>query len=138
MDARKNAISVLDRKYTFCQFKLKFCTQTNSNMQNSMVMFTFSVFDRKYPFWTNLISKFKIVSLEWNLICGLIRICWIQWWCSLFRYSTANTLLDKFDLKIQNCFFKVKFDVWANSNMQNSMVMFAFSIFDRKDSFRTI
>ena len=32
------------------QFKLKFATYTNSNMQNSMVMFTFSVFDPKHPF----------------------------------------------------------------------------------------
>ena len=52
--------SVLNWKYLFLgkfspetqnyQFKLKFCTQTNSNMQNSMVMFIFSVFDWKYLF----------------------------------------------------------------------------------------
>ena len=56
---------VLDRKFPFlanlikkiknCQFKLKFGTWTNSNMQNLMVTFTFSMFDRKYPFRTNLI-----------------------------------------------------------------------------------
>ena len=32
-------------------------------MQNSMAMFTFSVFDWKYPFWTNLVQKIKIVTL---------------------------------------------------------------------------
>ena len=32
------------------QFMLKFCTWTNSNMQNSMTMFTFSVFDGKKLF----------------------------------------------------------------------------------------
>ena len=47
--------SVFDRKFPFwenlvkenhnCQFKLKFGTYSNSNMQNSMVIFTFSVFD---------------------------------------------------------------------------------------------
>ena len=47
-----------------CQFELKFGTQTNLNMQNSMVMFTFSVFYRKYFFWANFVSKFKIVSLK--------------------------------------------------------------------------
>ena len=31
-----------------CQFKLKFGTRTNSDMQNSLVMFTFSVLDWKY------------------------------------------------------------------------------------------
>ena len=33
-----------------CQFKLKFPTVTNSNMQNSMVMFPFSFLDWKYLF----------------------------------------------------------------------------------------
>ena len=49
--------SVFDPKYIymgkFCpkyqnrQFKLKFSTYTNSNIQNSMVVFTFSIFDWK-------------------------------------------------------------------------------------------
>ena len=38
-----------DPKNQNCQFKRKFGTWTNSNMQNSM-MFTFSVFDHKYRF----------------------------------------------------------------------------------------
>ena len=33
-----------------CQFKLKFGTETLSHIQNSMVMFTFPVLNRKYPF----------------------------------------------------------------------------------------
>ena len=44
-----------------CQIILKFGTQTNLNMQKSMPMFILPVFDRKYPFWANLILKFKIV-----------------------------------------------------------------------------
>ena len=47
-----------------CQFKLRFGTKTNSNMQNSMVVFTLSVFDWKYYFWANLIQKIKMVSLN--------------------------------------------------------------------------
>ena len=31
-----------------CQFKLKFSTRTDSNMQGLLVMFTFSVFNWKY------------------------------------------------------------------------------------------
>ena len=50
-----------------CLSKLRFGTQTNSNMQNSMVMFTFSVFYQKYPFWVNLVQKIKIVSFSTNL-----------------------------------------------------------------------
>ena len=32
-------------------------------MQNSVIMFTFSDFDRKYHSWVNLVQKSKIVSL---------------------------------------------------------------------------
>ena len=51
--------SVFDWKYAFwvnlvktenCQFELKFGTQINSNMQNSMSMFFISLFDWKYLF----------------------------------------------------------------------------------------
>ena len=62
-------------------------------MQNSIVMFTFFVFGRKYPVWDNFVQKIKIVSLRWNLIPRLIRICWIQWCCSLFSFLTGNALL---------------------------------------------
>ena len=40
-----------------CQFKLQFGVLTNSNMLNSMVVFTFAVLDQKYPFWANLVQK---------------------------------------------------------------------------------
>ena len=48
-------------------FKLKFGTLTNSNMQNAVVMFAFSVLDRKYRFWENLFQEIKIVSLKSKL-----------------------------------------------------------------------
>ena len=84
-------------------------------MQNSMMLFTFLVFDRKYTFWANFVQKINIVSLRWNLISRLIRIfrnliqniktvslrwkliprliriCKIQW-CSSFFFSNGNTL----------------------------------------------
>ena len=47
-----------------CQLQLKFGTQDNSNMQNSMTMFTCSLLDRKYLFWSNFLQKVKIVSLS--------------------------------------------------------------------------
>ena len=49
------------------------------------------VFDKKYPFWANLVQKLKIVSLRWNMGPRLIHIWRIQWWCSLFLFSTAST-----------------------------------------------
>ena len=51
-------------KYQNCQLKFKFGMQTNLKMQNSMVMFTFSVFDLKYLFCANMVQKIKIVSLS--------------------------------------------------------------------------
>ena len=47
-----------------CQFQLKFGTKTNSNMQSSVVVFTFCVLDWKHPFWANLVQKLNIVSLS--------------------------------------------------------------------------
>ena len=41
------------------QFKLKFGTYTNSNMQNLMAVFTFFVFNQKCRFWANLVQKVK-------------------------------------------------------------------------------
>ena len=69
-----------------CQFKLKFGTKTNSNMQNSKTMFTFSVFNHKYPSWANLIQKSKIVCSKWSLIQRLIRICRIKLWCPFYLF----------------------------------------------------
>ena len=67
-----------------CLFK------TNSNMLNSMAMFTFSILDQKYPIWVSLARNFKIYCLRWNLASILIRICWIRCWCSNFLYWTEN------------------------------------------------
>ena len=58
--------------------KLKFGTFTNSNMQNSIVTFTFSVFD-----WNTLFSQ--TWSRKSKLLV-LIRICKIRWWWSLFCF----------------------------------------------------
>ena len=75
---------------------MKFGTCTNSNMQNSMVMFTFSVFEQKYHFRENLVQKIKIISLSWNLVLTLIRTCRIHWGC--FSFSV----------------FDRKYTFWAN------------------------
>ena len=74
------------------QFRLKFGTWTNSNMQNSVVIFTFSIFDQKYHFRANLVQKINFVSLIWNFILRPIQVHRIQWWCSLFLFMTGNTV----------------------------------------------
>ena len=47
-----------------CQFKLKLGAKANLNMGNSMMIFTFLVFDQKYLIWENLMQITKIVSLS--------------------------------------------------------------------------
>ena len=66
-------------------------------MQNSMIMFTFSVLDQISfgPFWVILVQKIKIVSLSWNLVPKLIQISRIQLWCSLFLFLIINIFLAK-------------------------------------------
>ena len=63
--------------------KLKFGAITNLNMKNSIVMFTFSVFHWKYPYWANFFSKFKIILISWNWVQRLVPLCRIQWCYSL-------------------------------------------------------
>ena len=56
----KQEIPVLrkfDPKNQNCPYKLKFGTESNSNMWNLMVMLSFSVLDWKNPFWANLTQK---------------------------------------------------------------------------------
>ena len=89
---------------------------TNSNMQNSMVMFTFSVFDQEYAFWANLVQKIKIVSSGWNLILKLIQIFRIHFFVFDREYSFGTNLVQKSNNKL-----KLKFGTYANSNMQSSM-----------------
>ena len=55
-----------------------------------------SAFNWKYLFWVNLVQKLEIISLNWNFVPRLIRLCRIPWWCSLFLFSTGNTFLGKF------------------------------------------
>ena len=104
-------------------------------MQNSMVMFIFFVFDWKYPFWANLVQKVKIISWSWNLVARLIRIWRIQWWCSFFLFLIGNTLFGQIWSKKSNYQLKLKFGSQTNSNMQNSMMLFTFFVFEWKYSF---
>ena len=98
-------------------------------MQNSIVMFTFLVFGRKYPVWDNLVQKIKIISWSWNLVPIPIGICRIQWWYSLFLFLIGNALFGQIWSKKSNYQLKLKFGSQTNSNMQNSLMLFTFFCF---------
>ena len=72
-----------------CQFKPKFGPKTNSNMQNSIVLFTFSVLSRKHPFWAYLVQKIKIDSLNWKLVPRLSQ-SHVQNSMALFSFSVLD------------------------------------------------
>ena len=83
-----------------CQFRMKFGTQTNSNIHNSMVMFIFSVFDQKYHFFWKFkfIQNIKIVFWNRNAEPRLIWICKIWWSFSFFSFFIGYTLFRLKDL----------------------------------------
>ena len=49
-----------------------------SDEHGYMRKFDFSVLDQKYPFWSNLVQKITIVSLNSHLVLRLIQVCRIQ------------------------------------------------------------
>ena len=126
--------------YYFCNCLVSVSPHTEkfnkaSNDHGRTHMCDFSVFVGIYPFLANFVKKIKIVSLSWILVPRLIRICRIEWWCSLFPVLTGNTLFGKIWTKSQNCQFKIKFGTCTNSNTQSLMVVFTFSILDRISPF---
>ena len=86
-----------------CQFKLKFGKKTKSNMQNSMVMFPFSVFD---PFRVNLNNIIKKLQFELKY-CTYTNSNMYHCDADIFSFWPAIPLLGKFGPKNQNCQFKL-------------------------------
>ena len=61
-------------------------------MQNSMVIYIFSVFNQKYLFGQIWCKKIKLVSLSWNFLPRITWTCRIQCLCSLFLFKTSKNL----------------------------------------------
>ena len=60
-------LKYLFREYLVQKFKIaqiEFDTETNSNMQNSLLVFIASVLDWNYPFWASLVQKMKMISFS--------------------------------------------------------------------------
>ena len=125
---------VLDWKYP--SKKSKFGTSINLNMHNSMAMFTFSIFDRKYLFFGEFGPKNE--TCQFKLKFGIQTNSNMQNSVVLLTFSALDQkhFLGKFVSKNQNCQFKLKFGIQTHLNEQNSMVMFTFSVLDQKHSFQ--
>ena len=81
-------------------------------MENSMVVFTFSIFDRKYLFLD------KFVSVSWKLVLRLIQVRRIQWWRSFFLYFWLEGFLFRGNLpeKNENCLLNQQFGSEKDGN----------------------
>ena len=109
-------------------------------MQNSIVMFTSSVFDWKCPFrqiWSKKSNcQFELKSRTRRIWMYRVmqKICGVH----LFWFRSKKAFLGKSGQKNQNCQFSRKFGTKTNLNMWNSIMIFTFSVFDRKYLFRKI
>ena len=120
------------RKTQNCQFKQKFGAQTNSNMQNSIVMSTFSV-----SAGNTLLGKYdpKNQNCQFELKFGTQTNSNTQNSMVVFNFSVLDPkkhFWGKSGPKTQNCQFKLKFGTMTNSNMWNSFTMLTLSVFDHK------
>ena len=119
-------LGILGERNLNCQFKAKFGTETNLNMQNSMGMFIFSVSIRNTVFGQNVSAEMQYLNLfAYTQFIGV---------AAFFCLRPGMPFSRKFGLKNQNCQFKLKSCTSTNSNMQKSMMRFTFSILDRKYS----
>ena len=130
--------SVLDQKNPFWANLVKKIEIVNLSGNSVprliwMMMFTFSVFDRKYLFGQIWSKKSNQARLIW--ICRIMqKICGVHFFC----FRPEKPFLSKSGQKNQNCQFKRKFGSKTNLNMRNSMMMFTFLVIDCKYLFGQI
>ena len=118
-------LDILVPKIGNCLFKVKFGAQTNSNMQNSRVVFIASVLDSKYPFWASLVQK---MTQKNNLLKkSNMKNSMLMFTLSVFdrKYSFYGKFFSKNQISLLN----LKFRIYTNSNMQNLMVIFILFFF---------
>ena len=92
-----------------------------------MLVFTFSVLDRKYLFWARLVQKNRMASLSWNIQILMIvftcsdfdrkYVCWAHlvqrfkivqsknWYLDWFKYSELNGGVNSIYFRLEIPFF---------------------------------
>ena len=86
-------------------------------MQNSKVVFTFSVLDRKYPFraiWSKKSTLSDLAEILYKDLfeyaeCDFSFFLFFFLYFSFFSLSSEILILGEFGPKNQNCSFKLKF-----------------------------
>ena len=110
------------------QFNLKFGSWNNRNMQNWVVVFSFSVFNGRYPMWANLVQKIKIDSLKLKFGIKTKSNMQNSMVMFTFLFSVVNTLLGQIWSENVDFSLTLKFGTCTNSKMQKSVVMCTFSV----------
>ena len=95
----------------------------------------FSVFDHKYPSWTNLVQKFKncLFKVKFHTNSNMQSSMLVSILSVLNRKLLP--FCGKFGPKNHNCQFKLKNRTYINSDMKNSIVIFIFFCFRLEVSF---
>ena len=89
---------------------MKFGTLTNSNIVNSMVVFTFSVLDQKYLFRGKLVQKIKLLKFLAEIwYQGQVDCVEFDGDVHFSCFFLEVLFLDEFSPKNQNCLLKLKF-----------------------------
>ena len=98
-EQKKSTLSVL----------LKFGTEANSDIPNSIVPFTFFALDEKHPFWPHLVQNIKIIIFSWKLAPNFLE--YAKFICGFhnFSFTPEKVFLGKFCPKTHFCQFKQKF-----------------------------
>ena len=118
---------------------LKFGTYTNSNIQNSMVMFIFFCFSSEIAFLGIFVfqvyTKDQNCQLKVKLDTQTNSNMLISVMLFNFFFRTETPFLGRFGPNYQYLLFKEKLDTLTNSIMQNSMAVFTFFFFNQKHFF---
>ena len=75
-------------------------------------MFSFYVYDQECVFMASLVQNIKIHSLSVKLLPKLIRKRKVQCWCSLFPFSSGNTLFGYVWSKKKKSKLSVYAEIW--------------------------
>ena len=103
---------------------IKFVTETDLDMQSSVVIYSYSSFDLNC-FGKICFTKFQIFCSKYNLILRLILNGNAQFFCFCLDVSLFGKMVSK------NQYFLLKVKLQnVNLRLQKSMVMFTFYAFD--------
>ena len=99
LDRKKSFLGKFGQKIKNCQLKVKFCTQTNSNIQNSVAMLNFLSYRSKHHFEKIGSHNSKLFALKEIQLLDQFKYAEFNDDLHFFRFRPAIHFLSKFDPK---------------------------------------